>query len=73
MDSAITSYLRPNYDCLIGVCCHVFDYFSVGARASNHFHLDVLEAVYIKLHSPACFVQTKGICESFVFGVNITP
>ena len=39
----------------------------------NHFNLHVLEAVYIKLHSSACFVQTKGICESIVFGVNITP
>ena len=31
----------------------------------------MLEAVYIKLHSPACFVPTKGICERIVFGVNI--
>ena len=55
------------------MCCHVVDHFSVGARVRNHFHPDVLEAGYIKLHSPACSVQTKGICESIVFGVNITP
>ena len=53
--------------------CHVFDHFSVVARVRNHFNLHMLEAVYIKLHSPACFVQTKRICESIVFGVNITP
>ena len=52
---------------------HVVDLFSVGARVRNHFHLHVLEAGYIKLHSPACFVKTKEICESIVFGVNITP
>ena len=50
--SAITHHLRSNHDCLIAVCSNVFDLFSVVARARNHFHLDVLEAVYIKLHSP---------------------
>ena len=54
------------------MCCHVVDLISVGARVRNHFYLDVLEVGYIKMHSPACFVQTKGICKSIVFGVNIT-
>ena len=52
MDSAITRHIRSNHDCLIAVCSHVFDLFSAVAQARNHFHLDVLEAVYIKLHSP---------------------
>ena len=50
-DSAITRHLRSHHDCLMAVCSHVFDLFSVVARARNHFHLDVLEAVYIQLHS----------------------
>ena len=50
---------------------HVVDLFSVGARVRNYFHLDVLEAVFIKLHSPACFAQKKEHVK--VFGVNITP
>ena len=68
-DSAITRHLMSNHDCLIAVCSHVL--ISVVAQARNHFHLDVLEAVYIKLQS--CFVPTKGICENIAFGVNITP
>ena len=51
-DSAITRHLRSNHDCLIAVCSHVSDLFSVVARARNHFHQYALEAVYIKLHSP---------------------
>ena len=50
-DSAITRHLKSKHDCLMAVCSHVFDLFSVVARARNHFHLDVLEAVYIKLYS----------------------
>ena len=30
----------------------VLDHFRVLARVRNHFHLDVLEDVYIKVHSP---------------------
>ena len=48
----VPRHLRSNHDCLIAVCYHVFDLFSVVARAPNHFHLDVLEAMYIKLHIP---------------------
>ena len=69
-DSAITRRLRSNHDCLIAVFSHVFDLFSVVARARNHFHLDVLEAVYIKPHSPVLCQQKEYV--SIVFGVNIT-
>ena len=60
-DSAITRHLRSNYECVMAVCSHMFDLFSVVARARNHFHLDVLEAVYIKLHSPVLWQQKKYV------------
>ena len=60
-DLPITRHLRSNHDCLIAVCSHVFDPFSVVARARNHFHLDVLEAVYIKLHSPVLCQQKEYV------------
>ena len=34
-DFAITHHLRSNRGCLIAVCSHVFDLFSVVARARN--------------------------------------
>ena len=58
-DSANTRHLRSNRYCLIAVCSHVFDLFSVVARGRNHLHLDVLEAVYIKLHSPVLCQQKE--------------
>ena len=60
-DSAITRHLRSNHDCLMAVCSHVFDLFSVLARTRNRFHLDVLEAVYIKHHSPALCQQKEYV------------
>ena len=38
-----------------------FDLFPVAARARNHFHLDVLEAVYIKLHGPVLCQQKEYV------------
>ena len=46
-DSAITRHLRSNHDCLIAVCSHVFDLFSVVARAHNHFHFFVIHILYL--------------------------
>ena len=46
---------------VMAVCSHVFDLFSVVARARNHFHLDVLEAVDIKLHSPVLCQQKEYV------------
>ena len=60
-ESAITRHLRSNHDCLIAVFFHVFDLFSVVARARNPFHLDVLQAVYIKLHSPVLSQQKEYV------------
>ena len=45
----------------MAVCSHVFDPFSVAARARYHFHLDLLEAVYIKLHSPVLCQQKEYV------------
>ena len=54
------------------MCSHAFDLLSVVAQERNNVHLDKQEAVYTKLHS-SFLVPTKGICESIVFSVNITP
>ena len=70
-NSAIIRHHRSSHDCLIAVCFHVFDLFSVVERARNHFHLDRLEAEYIKVHNRV--LSQQKICESVVFGVNITP
>ena len=70
-NSAITRHHRSNHDCLIALCFHVFDLFSVVERVRKHFHLDMLEAEYIKVHSPV--LSQQKICERVVFGVNITP
>ena len=60
-NSAITRHLRSNHDCPMAVCSHVFDLFSVVARARNHFHLDVVEAVYIILHCPVLCQQKEHV------------
>ena len=60
-DSAITRHLRSNHDCLMAVCFHVFDLFPVVARERNHFHLDVLEAVCIKLRCPVLCQQKEYV------------
>ena len=46
---------------LIAVYSHVFDLFSDVARACNHFHLDVLEALYIEHLSPVLCQQKEYV------------
>ena len=58
ISSLTTRHRASNHDCLIAVCSHMFDLFSL-AQAHNQFHLDVLEAVYIKLHSTVLCQQKE--------------
>ena len=60
-NSAITRHHRSNHACLLAVCFHVFDLFSAVNRARNHFHLHMLEAEYIKVHSPV--LSEQKICK----------
>jgi len=61
-DSAITRHLKANHDCLRNVCSiDMMNVFKVVARSRNHFHLDVLEAVFIKLHSPVLCQQKEYV------------
>ena len=62
LDSTITRHLKNSPQCLTIVCSSkVLDYFSVFARARNHFHLDVLEAVFIKVHSSVLCQQKEFV------------
>ena len=61
-DSAITRHLKSSLDCLRAVCSNdLVNVFKVVARSRNHFHLDVLEAVFIKLHSPVLCQQKEFV------------
>ena len=63
-------HLKSSHDCLRAVCSNdLVNVFKVVARSRNHYHLDVLEAVFIKLHSPV-LCQQKEFVKSFVFSVN---
>ena len=39
----------------------MLDHFSILSRARNQFHLDVLEAVYIKVHNPELCQQKEYV------------
>ena len=61
-DSAITRHLKSSHDCLRAVCSNdLVNVFKVVARSRNHYHLDVLEAVFIKLHSPVLCQQKEFV------------
>ena len=61
-DSAITRHLKSSLDCLRAVCSNdLVNVFKVVARSRNSFHLDVLEAVFIKLHSPVLCQQKEFV------------
>ena len=60
-DSSINRHLKTSPQCLNIVCSSkVLDNFSILARARNPFHLDVLKAVFIKVHSPVLCRQKKS-------------
>ena len=61
-DSAITRHLKSHHNCLRAVCGpNMLDHFSILSRARNQFHLDVLEAVYIKVHNPELCQQKEYV------------
>ena len=61
-DSAISRHLKSHHNCLRAVCGpNMLDHFSILSRAGNQFHLDVLEAVYIKVHNPELCQQKEYV------------
>lgn len=61
-DSAVSRHLKDNHDCLRAFSSsNLFDCFTVVSRARNQFHLDVLEAVFIKLRTPVLCQQKEFV------------
>ena len=57
-----TKAFSPLTLCLRAVCSNdLVNVFKVVARSRNSFHLDVLEAVFIKLHSPVLCQQKEFV------------
>ena len=54
--------MKSSHDCLRAVCSNdLVNVFKVVARSRNHYHLDVLEAVFIKLNSPVLCQQKEFV------------
>ena len=60
-DSAITKHVKSNTTCLPATQEELLTRFQVMAKARNHAHLDVMEAVFIRNHAPKLCEQKKLI------------
>ena len=59
---ATNHHLKNSLQCLNIVCCSkMLEYISGLAHVHDHFHLDVLEAVFLKVHSSVLCQQKEFV------------